>query len=130
MATIHEFEDLEVWKKARIVQKEVFGLTRGREFSKDYRVVNQINDAADSTMGNISEGIERDGHKELMQFLSIAKGSAGEVRSHLWVAYDRQYIDEEVFNKVHGLCKEVSRMIGGFIKYLKNSQIKGRKYKE
>ncbi len=130
MATVNEFEELEIWKKARVVQKEVFKLTKAPVFSKDYRLVTQINDATDSVMGNVSEGLERDGHKELMQFLSFAKGSAGEVRSHLWVAYDREYIDEQVFNKLHMLCKEVSKMIGGFMKYLRNSERKGRKYKE
>jgi four helix bundle protein len=130
VATVNEFEELEVWKKARVLQKEVFKLTKTRDFSKDYRLVTQINDATDSTMGNISEGIERDGRKELMQFLSFAKGSAGEVRSHLWVAYDRGYIDEVVFNSMHGICKDVSKMLGGFLRYLKSSQVKGNKYKE
>jgi four helix bundle protein len=130
MATVNEFEELEIWKKARIIQKEVFKLTKNQFFSRDYRLVTQINDATDSVMGNISEGIERDGHKELMQFLSFAKGSAGEVRSHLWVAFDREYIEQKNFEELHGMCKEVSRMIGGFMRYLRNSDKRGRKYKK
>lgn len=130
MGTINEFEDLETWKKARILQKEVFKLTKMMTFSKDFRLTAQINDATDSIMANISEGFERDGRKELIQFLSYAKGSAGEARSHLWTALDREYIDEKIFNNVYNLCKEVSRLIGGFLRYLKMSENKGRKFKE
>jgi len=130
MATVNDFEELEVWKKARMLQKKVFNMTKLPGFLKDYRLVAQINDAADSTMGNIAEGIERDGHRELIQFLSCAKGSAGEIRSHLWAAFNREYIKEAEFNEARNLCLEVGKMLGGFLRYLKSSQVKGRKYKE
>lgn len=128
MTTVNEFEELEIWKKARMVQKEVFKLTKVPAFSRDYRLVTQINDATDSVMGNVSEGLERDGHKELMQFLSFAKGSAGEVRSHLWAAYDREYVEQKKFEELHAMCKEVGKMIAGFMRYLRSSEKRGKKF--
>ena len=129
MATITDFEQLDIWKKARVLQKEVFKLTRRPDFARDYRLVSQINDATDSVMSNVSEGIERDGNKELKQYLSNAKGSAGEVRSHLWVALDREYILKEEFEELRMKSVEIGRMIAGFVRYLRNTEIKGQKFK-
>lgn len=83
MATIKSFEEIEAWQTARSLSKEIFGLTNFGSFSKDYGLRDQINRATGSIMDNIAEGFERGGSKEFIQFLAIAKGSAGEVRSQL-----------------------------------------------
>ncbi len=80
-------------------------------------------------MSNIAEGFERGGKKEFVQFLSIAKGSAGEVKSNLYIALDQKYIDKETFDRLQSLSDEIIRMIGGLLVYLCRSTIKGHKYK-
>src|SRR3990172_5987147 len=99
MATIKRFEYIHSWQKARILSKEIYTITKIGEFSKDYDLKNQIRKASGSIMDNIAEGFERGGKGEFIQFLGIAKGSCGEVRSQLYRALDREYIDKEKFNE-------------------------------
>jgi four helix bundle protein len=82
-----------------------------------------------SVMSNIAEGFERDGRGEFVQFLSVAKGSLGELRSQLYIAVDQRYIDQSEFQSLSGQCSEIGRMIAGLIEYLRSSTIKGGKYK-
>ena len=124
------FEDLRIWQSARELSKEIYRISRFPEFSKDYRFVGQITSAMGSVMDNIAEGFERDGNKEFFQFLSIAKGSCGEVRSQLYRAYDAGYIDEDLFNTLLGKMKALSSSIFHFMNTLKASEITGKKHKE
>jgi four helix bundle protein len=128
MASIDMFEDLEVWKKARVIMNRVYDLSEKAGFARDFALRDQIRRACISTMSNISEGHERDGDKERVTFLSYAKGSAGEARSQIYVALDRKYISKDEFDSRYALLVEVSKMINGFMYYLKKSDYKGRKY--
>lgn len=123
------FEDLKIWKEARELSKEIYIISRLPEFSKDYRFVGQITSAAGSIMDNIAEGFERDGNKEFLQFLSIAKGSCGEVRSQIYRAHDIGYIDQSTFDSILNQSKKLSSSIYFFMQSLKNAEIKGTKFK-
>lgn len=129
MATIEKFEDIEAWKSAREFANNIFKLTLRDNFRLDYSLVNQIKSSSGSAMDNIAEGFERDGRKEFIQFLSIAKGSVGETRSQLYRAFDRKYITEEEFNIHSNQATKISKMLSGLITYLRTSENKGIKYK-
>ena len=129
MSNIQRFEDLGAWKIAREVTREIYRVSKNDLFIRDYGLRDQICRASVSTMSNIAEGFERDGDKEFINFLSIAKGSSGEVRSQFSVALDQNYISESEFNSLYGKTTENSRVIAGLIKYLKQSDLKGKKFK-
>ncbi|MES2837198.1 MAG: four helix bundle protein [Bacteroidota bacterium] len=129
MATINSFEELEVWKKSRLLCNEIYLVTNTGTFEKDFKLRDQINGSSGSVMDNISEGFERDGKAEFRQFLSISKGSCGEVRSQLYRALDRKHINEEQFNKLKNQAEEISKQLNSFIKYLNSTEIKGTKFK-
>ena len=111
------FEDLIIWQMARILAKQVFELSSEEKFSKNWPLRDQIRKASGSIMDNIAEGFERDGKKELIQFLSVAKGSCGEVRSQLYRAYDLGYLDsvqlENLKNHIRQIEGGITRMIQG-----------------
>ena len=121
MPTIEKFEDLDAWKKARELTREIYKTSSSGEFSRDFGLRDQIRRAVVSIMSNIAEGFERRGDKEFHQFLSIAKGSAGEVRAQLYVALDAQFISQAQFSGLYGLATEVSSMIGGLMRYLQKT---------
>ena len=127
--TYNTFEDLEVWQNARILCKDIYVVTREDKFQKDYRFVSQITASAGSIMDNIAEGFERDGNKEFLQFLSIAKGSCGELRSQIHRAYDFGYVDEQSYIALLESVKKLSGGIYFFMQFLKNAEFKGIKYK-
>jgi four helix bundle protein len=129
MATVNNFEDLEIWNLAREICKDIYKIINYPEFSKDFGLVRQINDSSGSIMDNIAEGFEREGNKEFGQFLSISKGSCGECRSQLIRSFDRQYISEEEFKTIYTKLADESIKIKNFMNYLRNSNMKGNKYK-
>ena len=129
MTTMNRFEDIEAWQEARELTKEVYANSGTGQFAKDYGLRDQIRRAAVSIMSNIAEGFERSGSAEFSQFLSIAKGSVGEVEAQLYVALDQQYINEEQFESIKNIATSTKKLIAGFMKYLKQSKLKGQKYK-
>jgi four helix bundle protein len=129
MSKIRRFEDLEALKLTREITKEIYRVTKNDLFMRDYGLCSQICRAAVSVMSNIAEGFERDGDKEFINFLSIAKGSIGEFRSQLYVAFDQNYISESEFKFISEKVTVNSRINSGLINYLKHSDLKGRKYK-
>ena len=128
MARIERFEDIEAWKKARELTREIYVLTREGPAYRDFRYLDQIRSASCSIMSNIAEGFERDGNAEFRQFLYIAKASAGEVRSQLYVGLDVGYLPEPEFRKLMALTLEIVRMIAGFIRYLNQTDLAGKKF--
>jgi four helix bundle protein len=105
----------------------VYRVTGTGPFSRDFGLSVQIRRAAVSVLSNIAEGFERDGNKELRQFLAVAKGSAGEVRAQ--VALDAGFMSEEGFTLLHNLAVETGRLAGGFTRYLEQSDRRGVKYR-
>ena len=125
MATVHHFEELECWKLARVVCKELGDIIRAGRFEKSYRLVNQIEGSSGSIMDNIAEGFERGTRAEFIQFLGYAKGSSGELRSQLYRAYDNNFIDEEEFEHFKQMVLVVSSQIQKLLSYLQQSEIQG-----
>jgi len=126
---VNRFEDLIAWEKARKLVKAVYDVTSSGPFSQDFDLRRQIRRASVSVMANISEGFEREGDKEFLQFLSLAKGSCGEVRSHLYAAMDLEYLSKEVVDKLSQDSVRTSQVIGGLMRYLKESEFKGSKFR-
>lgn len=129
MAKITRFEEIESWKKSRELTRSIYRISLKERFFRDFGLRDQIRRAAVSILSNIAEGFERDGDKEFIQFLSLAKGSCGELRAQLYVALDQKYIDEEEFRALTNSATEISRMISGLMKYLKQSGMQGRKFR-
>jgi four helix bundle protein len=117
------FEDLECWQEARQIVNRVYCASRVNEFKRDYSLTDQIKRAAVSIMANIAEGFSRKGNKEFMQFLFIAKSSAAELQSHMYVALDQGYINKDEFEKIYEQADKVQRQVSNLIKYL-NSTLK------
>ena len=129
MTTFQTFEDIEAWQMARRLTFDIYGASKKSPFAKDFGLQKQIRDASVSIMANIAEGFERSGSREFQQFLAIAKGSAGEVISHLYVALDQGYINHEEFRRLEKVARDTGRKIGGLMSYLRQSDLRGPKYK-
>jgi four helix bundle protein len=128
MAAIKQFEDLNVWQDARQLVAAVYAASKAGAFSQDFGLRDQIRRAAVSTMSNIAEGFERGTRNEFVHFLTIAKGSNGEVRSQLQVALDQKYIGAGDFASLRDSSVSLSKKLSAFIRYLEgctsNSRIK------
>lgn len=128
MAVVRDFEELSVFQKARELSQKIYPITQRGEFKNDFRFVQQIRAAAGSIMDNIAEGFERSGNKEFINFLFIAKGSCGEVRSQLIRANDVGYLSQEEYDEIYNDCRKLSASIMNFIKEIKGSEMVGAKY--
>lgn len=126
MATIKNFEELICWKKSRELTKEIY---KAFKDCRDLGFKDQIQRAAVSIISNIAEGFERGTRQEFLNYLFIAKGSAGEVRSQLYVALDVGYINIETFKYLNNLVSECSRLIQSFIEKVKGGSRQGLQYK-
>ena len=123
MATIKNFEELDVWKIAMELCTEVYNLTNKELFSKDFALKDQIRRSAISIPSNISEGYERDGINQFLYFLAISKGSCGELRTQLRIASNLNYISNIEFDFLNEKCLSTSKQLSGFIKYLRNYKL-------
>ena len=130
MARIEKFEDLQVWQKARVICKFVEELFQTTGVGQNYRLRNQMEGSSGSIMDNIAEGFDRDGNKEFVNFLSYSKGSVSELKSQTYRAFDKKLISVEQFNSLIEMCELEKNKIGAFMYYLKNSDIKGQKFKK
>jgi four helix bundle protein len=129
MASIQKFEEIEAWQKGRELTRQIYRLTAREKFARDFTLRDQIKRAAISITSNIAGGFERGGNREFIQFLSTARGSASELKSQLYVALDAGYIDQKEFDALYQQAHSVVLLIGGFIKYLQQSELRGRKFK-
>jgi four helix bundle protein len=129
MATIDKFEDLEIWKKSRELCNNIYLFIQREPFVKDFKLSNQINGSSGSVMDNIAEGFERGSRNDFIQFLSFAKGSAGEVKSQLHRAFDRKYITQSEFESSYNIADQICKGCNGLISYLNKSSYKGEKFK-
>ncbi|MGB5982665.1 MAG: four helix bundle protein [Nonlabens sp.] len=129
MGKVERFEDLEIWQLAREICNDVQILANKSDLKKDYRLYNQIDGSSGSAMDNIAEGFERGGNKEFHQYLSISKASIGETRSQMFRVYDRNFCSTETFENIKNKCLTLSKRTKSFMKYLRESDLKGNKFK-
>ncbi len=127
MATIERFEDLLVWKKGRLLTKEIYQALRS---CHDMGFRDQIQRAAVSIISNIAEGFERGTRQEFLNYLFIAKGSAGEVRAQLYVALDVGYLNIEIFTSLNDLVTQCSKLLSSFIEKVKGGSRRGTQFKQ
>ncbi len=130
MATIHNFEDLMVWQKARVLSQEIFDLITMGRFGRDFALIDQINRSSGSIMDNIAEGFGRQGNNEFINFLTYSYASALECKSQLYRAFDRNYIIKEKTDELFSLLEEIKKMINSLIGYLGKSDFRGQKFKD
>jgi len=126
MATIRRFEDMVVWQKSRELTKSVYKALSG---CRDHGFTDQIQRASVSIVSNIAEGFERGTQAEFLNYLYIAKGSAGEVRAQLYVGLDVGYFNIETFTYLNGLVLDCSRLIHSFTEKLKGSNVRGQQFR-
>jgi len=123
---IEKFEEMKVWQESRELCKSIYFLTNKDNFRKDFGLKDQIQRASVSILANIAEGFERDSNKEFVKFLIYSKGSAGEVRTLLYIALDLNYIDEIEFKQNYEKSISIITQLSNFIKYLRNSSPKSQ----
>lgn len=122
-----EFEELNVYQRARELTNRVYEVTRDGTFARDFGLVDQIRRASVSIMSNIAEGFERGTNAEFVQFLYIAKGSSGEIRAQLSVAFDQKYISQADYEDLTDLCRRISGMLSNLATYLRQPRFSGRR---
>lgn len=125
--SVKTFEDLEVWQRARVFVKALYQVTQQLARGLDRDFASQIRRAAISIPSNIAEGFERGSNRELANFVYIARGSAGEVRSQLTLAHDLGYLDDEDYRRLRQEILSVSRLLGGLLRYLRSTRMHGER---
>lgn len=130
MAKFLKFEDMDAWKNARSLSKEIYSITELEKFKNDFALIRQTRRSSGSIMDNIAEGFGRGGNKEFIRFLMISMGSAFELKSQLYRAIDQKYIADDEFLKLYSLADNICKMINGLSSYLKKSNFKGSKYNQ
>ncbi|RYJ43974.1 four helix bundle protein [Flavobacterium beibuense] len=119
MAKLNSFEEIIAWQKSRELNAEIYRIINENElFTKDYGLRDQMRRASISISSNIAEGFERETTKGFIRFLYIAKASAGEFRSQLYLASDLGYISNDDFQTLNLKVNDISKLLSGFIKYL------------
>ena len=118
-----------MWQLARELASKIFNLTKTDKLSKDYKLKDQMNSSSGSIMDNIAEGFGRGSRLEFVQFLSIASGSADELKSQLYRCFDREYLSKNELDNLYELTDKVSRKTITMIAYLNQADIKGQKFK-
>jgi four helix bundle protein len=118
MASIKRFEDLECWKEARVLVRQIYELTKKKKFSMDFELKNQIRRSAVSTMANTAEGFHRNSNKDFMKFLDYSRSSIAETLSHAYVALDQDYMVESEMETLKQQADLVWRKINNLIAYL------------
>ena len=129
MARIDKFEDLEIWQKAREICQYIELLIQTTSLKSNYLLRDQIDRSSGFVMDNIAEGFERNGNREFIQFLSIAKGSSGELKSQSYRSFDKKLISEEQHLKLNEIVELEKNKIAAMMNYLNNCEIKGLKFK-
>ena len=130
MATIHQFEELEVWQMARRLCQRIYPLTFEDPIAKDFRFKDQIRGTCGSIMDNIAEGFGRGSKHEFIHCLTIAKGEAEELKSQLYRGWDVSYFSETIFQELYAEADTLVKKIAAFISYLNKTTIRGQKFNE
>ena len=129
MSHLKRYEDLIMWQKSRLLCGKIHQYISKDDFSKDYKLIHQINGSSGSIMDNIAEGFGRGSTNEFIQFLGYSKGSCNETKSQLYRALDRNYISQLEFNECYSLAESISAACQGMINYLNQCTHKGQKFK-
>jgi four helix bundle protein len=130
VAKIEHFEDLKIWKDAAAISVSIIKISMTGPLSKDFGIRDQIRRSALSISSNIAEGFEYNNNKEFIRFLKYSKGSAGELRSQLYIAFSAELIEREIYEAYKKELLEMSRQISGFIKYLQEHKYTTTKTRE
>jgi four helix bundle protein len=122
MGTIQRFEEIEAWQTARELTREVYRVSGRGAFARDFGLRDQMRRSAVSVMSNIAEGFETGTQPQFIRYLSLAKGSAGELRAQLYVAQDVGYIDDDESEHLRDLAEKCSSQLSRFITYLRSKR--------
>ena len=119
---IERFEDVRAWQQARELANVVYDLTEQGNFARDFRLRDQIRDAAGSIMHNIAEGFDDGSDAEFIHFLKYSRRSASEVQSEIYLALDRKYVSATDFQRVYDMSTTTKKSINAFVAYLRRSK--------
>lgn len=130
MATIHKFEDLEIWQLAFQLYKTIAAISVSMRQKHDYRFAEQIKAASGSIMDNIAEGFERSSRLEFLNSLSISKSECGELKSQAYRCLEDGYINKQEFEELYTAIDTMTKKIATLIAYLNKSTVRGLKFKD